>query len=299
MPMRTYPSDAKETADLVEHFSQFSQCSASILVSDYDFDTAKLADTLRWSWNKHKDNGRFLQVKFLPEEDGGSVKPISMEPFVNLAGEEMGRYVQREVDKADSFLYFIRMERLEDLTCCTFVVKNQAWEQYYVLLEGSWEGREVPLQRFTVPWYEITSNNFGDYYIKREDINFDGKKDLLIHAGSNWGSGGGWGNYRGIIWNGTEFVYYPSFPVQLSYLEFPKKQMISHGRCGIFFEYVNVYEIVNGEYELTKKLEYETKSQGDEVLRYYEFDTLVHEHIIQNGYDEVRSLYPELDYWGY
>lgn len=29
----------------------------------------------------------------------------------------------------------------------------------------------------------------------------------------------------------------------------------------------------------------------------YEMGELVREHNIENGYDEVKALYPELDYW--
>ncbi|NBJ91462.1 hypothetical protein [Parablautia muri] len=60
-----------------------------------------------------------------------------------------------------------------------------------------------------------------------------------------------------------------------------------------------VYEVVNGKYELTKELEYQidTGGEGKDLLYYYEMGTFVRKHIIENGYDEVKELYPELDYW--
>lgn len=284
---------------LIDNLVEFPECSPSIYLQDYDFDTTKLAYVLKRNWDNHESDGGCIEVKFLPEEAKNDVNPQSMEPIISLAGYEISRYIQTELDAADSFLYFIRLEQIEDLKCCTFVVKKQEWEQYHVLLEGSWEGEKVPLQHLIIPWYEMTSDSFENYYIEQADINFDGKDDLLIHAGSNWGSGGSWGNYRGIVWNGAEFEYYPSFPAQLVYLEFHKKQMISCGQAGAFEQYVMVYEVVNGKYELTKKLEYqiEAAGEGKDLLDYYEKGILVREHIIENGYDEVKALYPELNYW--
>ncbi len=291
--------NSPELERLINNLVEFPECRPKIYLQDYDLDTTKLAYILKRNWDNNESNGCHLEVKFLPEESRNNVKPKSMEPFIALPGNEMRRYIQKELEDADSFLYFIRLEEVEDLKCCTFVIKKQEWEQYHVLLEGSWDGKEVPLQHLVIPWYEMTSDSFGDYHIQKEDINFDGKNDLLIHAGSNWGSGGSWGNYRGIIWNGAEFEYYPSFPPQLVYLEFHKRQMISCGQCGVFNQYVLVYEVVDGKYELTKKLEYQIDANGDgkDLLYYYEMGSLVREHVIENGYDEVKELYPDLDYW--
>lgn len=36
----------------------------------------------------------------------------------------------------------------------------------------------------------MTPDSLGNYYIYWEDINFNGKNDLLIHAESNWGIAG-------------------------------------------------------------------------------------------------------------
>ena len=53
-----------------------------------------------------------------------------------------------------------------------------------------------------------------------DDINFDGKEDLLIHESFSSGSGGNSGtNYRAVVWEESteEFVWYPSFPERVDY----------------------------------------------------------------------------------
>lgn len=59
-----------------------------------------------------------------------------------------------------------------------------------------------------------------------------------------------------------------------------------------------MYEVVNGEYELTKELDYEIGiGEGDSFLYYYEMGELMRTHLITKGEDEVCALYPDLDYW--
>lgn len=102
---------------------------------------------------------------------------------------------------------------------------------YHIIIEGEWDGTEVPLQHLFIPFTEIEMADLGaseSYYIENVDINFDGTPDLLIHEGFSGGSGGSWNNYRAIVWDrkSGQFVYYPSFPEQLAFLEFDRQNKL-------------------------------------------------------------------------
>lgn len=229
------------------------------------------------------------------EKSTGKKLLISMkagdESFTSLEG--------KEPEAENSYLYFLHLEQLDGLTCCSFVINGKENEEFHVLIQGSWDGENVPLQHLIIPRNSLTDDNFSNYYLQKQDINFDGKEDILIHEGYNDSNHGNWENYRGIIFDGNKFIYYPSFPDQLSFLEFDKKRMISNGQVGARQQYVFVYEVVNGEYEKTKELRYHISDteETDDILYYYEKEKLVRSHIITNGYKQVRELYPDMDYW--
>lgn len=146
---------------------------------------------------------------------------------------------------------------------------------------------------------------YSSYQLERVDVNFDGKQDLLIHEGHSGGSGGSFDNYRAIVWNeeAGQFAYYPSFPEQLTTLEFYRQRVITNGQLGASGQILKVYGVVNGEYVCTRKLICqevygEEKQYATAKLLYYEMGELVQTHMISR-LEEIELLYPDmgLDYW--
>ena len=146
---------------------------------------------------------------------------------------------------------------------CTFAVRTSEKEQFHVMMTGEWENTEIEFQHLVIPATGISG--FGQPYMNcnfsQVDINFDGQQDLLIYEGFLGGSGGSWGDYRSVVWDDAteEFVWYPSFPVQLVYLEFNEQRMISRYRLGAGHEAVREYRVVDGEYVETRELVWESE----------------------------------------
>ncbi|MBO5056836.1 MAG: hypothetical protein J6C64_10860 [Lachnospiraceae bacterium] len=295
--------NASELEEICRNLRKYPDCRPKFSVQDYLANTEELAELLKENWNRNKgSNGYFFEVKFEPERYENGIIPVSISPFMQIPDEEMQEIMRLELTASGSFLSFIRLECLEGLNICTFAVCNSGeWKEYHVLLQGMWEGKEIPLQHLMIPRNQNEDAYFYDYHIQKEDINFDGKKDLMVHEGYSYGSGGEWDNYCGIIFNGEYFSYYPSFPEQFNFFEPYCKRIISFGQVGAYCPYVLVYEVVNGEYRLTRQLSYHIGTEGEgNILYYYEMEELVCTHIITGGYDEIRELYPDLsNYWNW
>ena len=166
---------------------------------------------------------------------------------------------------------------------------------------GEWEETEVPFQYLVIPATDTYKYGvlFGRYNISQVDVNYDGKEDLLIHEGVSSGSGGTCGDYRAVVWeeDKKEFVWYPSFPEMLVFLEFNERKMIDRYRSGSSYEAVCEYSMVDGEYVKTRELVWEHEIIAS-TLFYYEMGVLVEQHdVTEMDRDEVMSLYPDLDYW--
>ncbi|WP_251498200.1 hypothetical protein [Otoolea muris] len=81
-----------------------------------------------------------------------------------------------------------------------------------------------------------------------------------------------------------EFAYYPSFPAQSISIEPDRQRVVTRGCSGVSYEYVIVYEVVNGEYmqakELVLKRKYHPESGGwQSVLSYFEMGELIQTHL--------------------
>lgn len=293
---------SKEMREAIGVLRTFPQCSIKFRIEDYYVDTSVLAEDLTEHWaRKEEGTGQYISVNFLPEHDCEGKNAVSMKPFAGLFGEEGARIVEEVLEKEESFLAFIRLEQIEGLECCTFAVHGKEDEEHHLLLRGQWEGREVALQHFVIPHTEY-EKTYHNYYIEREDVNFDGKDDLLIHETSSWGSGGSFGEYRAITWEAdkSRFVYYPSFPEVLNVLEFDRGRVLCRGRLGWEQEIVEEYRVVNGIYEETRRLELKRTSPEDStsgVLYYYEMGKLIRTHNLTRGTEEASELYPDLAYW--
>lgn len=304
--------DSKEDcAEIEKNLAVFPDCRIALSIYGWNFDTQNIADALRERWKKNQDqDGYYVSVFFRPED--GSGKNDAMIPFHALVKEEWKKIIDDTIAQEAGDLRFIKLEQIAGIQCCTFEIgePNSSYQSrndgYHIIIEGEWEGKEVPLQHLLIPFTEMEMADLGTSYdIENIDINFDGAKDLLIHEGYSGGSGGSWGNYRAIVWDqGSEqFLYYPSFPEQLAFLEFDRQRVISRGQAGVGYQYVTVYGVVNGEYTCTEELIFETKYNEDqnrwlELLSYYKMGKLVRTHDLTDCKGtEWEQLYPDLDYW--
>lgn len=137
--------------------------------------------------------------------------------------------------------------------------------------------------------------------IGKVDLNFDGRPDLLIHEGSSGGSGGSWGNYRALVWKEAagQFAIFSSFPEQVSSLEFDRQRLVDSWCMGTSYECVDIYSVVNGEYQCTRSLVLQIVRRDEEYvteLSYYEMGELVETRVLSDG-DDVEELYPDMNYW--
>ena len=294
---------SKEIGEALEVLRIFPQCSIKLRIEGYYADTDALVGALAEHWaGDWKRTGQCISVNFLPEHNCEGKDAVSMKPFVGLLGEGGSRIVEEILEKEESFLAFIRLEQVEGLECCTFAVHGKEEEEHHLLLRGQWDGEEVGLQHFVIPHAEYRKT-YHNYYIEQEDVNFDGKADLLIHETNSWGSGGSFCEYRAIIWDVDKgrFAYYPSFPEVLNVLEFDRGRVLCRGRLGWEQEIVQEYGVVNGIYEETRRLELKRTSPEDSmagVLYYYEMGKLIRTHNLTRGTEEASELYPDLSYWG-
>lgn len=305
--------DDGECAEMEKKLENYLDYRIFLSINAWDLDTQKLADVLQKRFERNQEQGDYyISVFFDPKE--GEEETIEhshtgnpMTPFRMLAGEEWGKIMETADEQEEGSLRFIRLERIGGIKCCTFEIgeledRRRLSEGYHIILEGEWEGKQVPLQHFFIPYTDMEMYALGRiFYMEKEDINFDGKQDLLIHEGASGGSGGSWENYRAIVWREEtgQFEYYPSFPEQLHLLEFDRQRVISNVRLGAGCEYVIVYGVVNGEYVCTEELIWEHNYGEDEsTLSYYKMGKLVQTHIVTDmDQEEWWQIYPDLDYW--
>ena len=310
----------RECAELESNLARFPDCGVRLEIDALDLDTRKIADAMRERWERNQEqNGYCVSISFYPGYEGEPeiLLQTAMAPFDALAGEEYGEIIEEAMNQEEGYLRFLKLERIGELNCCSFEIGeldgdgdgfDRQGEGYHIILEGKWEGEEISRQHVYIPYtthgsYSIGAH-YGTYDVENVDIDFDGKKDLLILEGYTSGSGGSsWDNYRAIVWNekSGQFEYFPSFPEHVSSLELDRRRVIVEANLGASYETVTVYGVVNGEYVPVRELINEyihnwEKQETTNLLSYYEMGELVETHILSDDY-EKDWLYPDMDYW--
>lgn len=302
-PIRIAVGDWSTLEDLQHRLMAVPKESIFIYVEAEGLNMRETAQRIKLCWDvNHNRNHYSVSISDTIEQAQDS---DVLWPFLGLFGEEGESIMKQAAEEEDSYISFIRLEHVDDLEICTFEVRADRRKQYHLLITGEREDTEIELQHLVIPatWY--TSYDywtwFGRYMISQVDLNFDGEKDLLIHEGSSWGSGGAWNNYRAVVWdkNAEEFVWYPSFPEQISHLDFENERVIDRYRSGASYEAVCEYGVVDGEYTKTRELVLEYHGETSTcTLSYYEMGVLVKEYDATDmDTEEVAALYPDLDYW--
>lgn len=307
------PSNCTE---LESHLPDCESSRVQVHISAWNLDVQKTAEALRAHWEKTAEtDGTHVSMTFFPDQDE---PPADAEAYMQkihaalctLAGTEYTEMIEEALTHEKGYLWFVRLERIEGLTCCTFEIGEPDYYphtyrdnvcNYHIITEGSWEGKKVPLQCLTVPYTDSEMYSIGistGYRLEPVDFNFDEKPDLLIHEGGSGGSGGSWSNYRALVWNDTtgQFERFSSFPAQVFQLQFDRHRIINRWRNGVSYECLEVYEIVNGEYVCTRSLVTDCKTDGEIQLIYYEMGEPVKTHILSD-IDEREALYPDMSYW--
>lgn len=311
-------SEDSECEDMKEHLPDCSGCRISARVDAWDLDVRETAKALRkyWERNKEKD-GAYVSMTFWPDSDEA---PDEVEGYIQnlhttlttLAGAEYAEIMEDALPQGSDYLWFVRLEQIGELTCCTFEIGEPAYgpnshgrtdDSYYIIVEGNWEGEEVPRQCFHIPYTKSEGSSIGrnGYHIEKVDLNLDGRPDLLIHEGSSGGSGGSWGNYRALVWkeDAGQFAIFSSFPEQVSSLELDRQRIVNSWCMGTSYECVDIYGVVNGEYQCTRSLILQIVRRDEEYvteLSYYEMGELVETRVLSDG-DDVEELYPDMNYW--
>lgn len=321
-----YPSVSRpwQRKELERHLQDFPDCSIKLEICEWDPDTTQwAAELLRKHWDENTGQDAFsVSITFRGDaiekmvtlKDETAYLQKIQAALCTLAGTEYTDIIKEALTQEEGYLWFVRLERTDGLTCCTFEIGEPNFhpdtygdtvDSYYVIVEGKQEGKEVPIQYFQIPYTSGEMHTVGvalNFRIEHVDVDFDGKQDLLIHEGYSGGTGGSWNNYRALVWweNAGQFAYFPSFPSSVYKLEFDRERIVDRWRNGASKEYVFIYEIVNGEYVCTRELltEESWDSEGDTVITLYysEMGELVETHVLSD-IDERKALYPDMDYW--
>ena len=286
--------------------------SIRINIKTEGLDVQSIAESAQKCWNRnHYGNHYFVQIDNLNFKEGSDYEwaqdSDALLPFLDLFGEEAGEIMRQTAEEEDSYVSFLRLERIDGLDICSFAVRASEKEQYHVMVQGEWEDTEVPFQHLVIPstghnkYDSLFYGEFDGYSIMQADINFDGRQDLLIEEGDHGGTGGSFMDYRVAAWDEKkgEFAWYPSFPDMASDLKLNEERVIKSYRIGASYEAVCEYGIVNGEYVETRELiredHWETKTS---TLSYYKMGVLVKVHDTTNmSADEFEALYPDLNFW--
>lgn len=293
-------------------------------IGEWGLDVEQAVRALRRHWEQdNRQDGYSVSMTLSPNLFEEDQKPADaerelqgmQEALCTLAGTEYAEMIREAMAQEEGYLWFVRLEQVGELTCCTFEVTEPAshpdtYERfdeeaddfvytdigYYIIVEGKWEGKEVSRQCFRVPYTFGEMYSIGiatGYSIEAVDFNFDGMQDLLIHEGTG---------YRALVWKEEtgQFAYFPSFPENVHLLQFDRKRVVNRGHIGGCHEFIAIFEIVNGEYECTKGLVCEFHN-GIYELSYYEMGELVETHMLSDEeWERERQrvgLYPDMAYW--
>ena len=219
----------------------------------------------------------------------------STDYMLSQVESEKGRETIREIlEEEGSRLAHLVVNRLENLNYCLFETSVGKGREFHLFLWGSWEGKAVQQ-------YQAFPLNDEEYFpldelserceVTKEDIDFDGKPDLLIYEGYNGGSGGSWEHYRVMRWDDAQgqFVYYPSFPFSITFWNLENKQVIYEARVGDGDYTVRIYGIVDGEYCAIQEIHIDFWA---EMISYYENGALVRKYDVTGmGWDEMKELF--------
>lgn len=321
--------DLQGCEKLESDLAEYPGCSIHLEMTEWEPDAERIVEVLRGYWENMTEDGDYVSATFYPDMDR---KPANAEACAKsvqaalcaLAGEEYAGAIEEALKKEEGYLWFLRLERVGGLICCSFEIGEPVYEPdthyyegdnivytnvgYYIAVSGEWERKEISCQCLRVPYTQMVHSCIGTggtYRVEEVDLNFDGKHDLLIHEGYSGGSGGNWGNYRAAVWKAETgaFVYFPSLPEQITSCEFDSRRVVCNWRSGLSYQVVEVYEVVNGEYVCTRKLVFQSGNTEEgywSELSYYEMDELVETHRFSNG-EELESLtdemYPDMNYW--
>ena len=139
-----------------------------------------------------------------------------------------------------------------------------------------------------------------DFELMAEDINFDGRKDLLLRLGTNHKTGRKREHYIGIVWNGAtkSFSFMDSFPEFVSFLEWDRQRIVEFWCSDKEDRYlVYLYEFMDGQYEETKRLELiRDNSQEDKsvIIKTYHGGDLIDSCDFSDGWEkEFSARYSE------
>lgn len=221
---------------------------------------------------------------------------ISLDEIEHIFGKEGKDVIEQLLNERETTLETVKWQNFDELDSCIFTLADSDGAEYHLLLEGSWNGMEIPFHHMS---FEFDSM-FPTYDMTVADINFDGIDDLLIVEGYSGGTGGSFIDLHGLVWNSNinDFEDYPSFPASPSRLELNEKRVMDIWRLGWGLEGITVYGLINDQYTVIQELRLEAKLGEDhQMLYYYEMGELVRTHIITNWSEEAGQLYPELNYW--
>lgn len=326
--------ESRDCDELERDLPGMRGCSVRAEIGEWGLDVEQTVRALRRHWEQlGRRDGSYVSLTFFPEtyEESKSLPNAEKElqgmqdALLMLAGPEYAEMIREVMEQEEGCLWFVRLEQVGELTCCTFEVGEPAYspipinEQaytpdcypkleeekndfvyYYVAVEGEWEGKEVKGQCFRIPYtFETTKSIWADS-IEGIDLNFDGEKDLLIR---DLVYEGRWDDCRALVWEeeAGRFAYFPSFPANVYRLETDRQRVVDSGAIGEWMQYVLIYEIINGEYVCTQKLILLDQMDGTYELSYYEMGELAESHILSSDWEEMRAqraaLYPDMDYW--
>ena len=228
-------TDTETLLEAQKELEQFPEEAFCIRIENSDLDTSVLAEQLAGCWQRYRMKNQYiLSVTYVGEEEKGKE---SMMPFCGLIEEEGITRLEKELEKKGGFPSYIRLERFNGLDIYTFCIyisrekidREESYEEeFLIILNGTWEGQEVCWQYVTFPatgsFYSKYKMPYDELAAMKADVNYDGSTDLLIRENVPYRASHSW-EYHSIIWIAElgKFVWYESFPEELTFLEFDKE----------------------------------------------------------------------------
>ena len=110
--------------------------SISIDIRTEGLDMQEIAEFVQECWDRnHYRNHYFVHIAeawyYQWTEDSDALLP-----FLDLFGEEAGAIMRQAAEEEDSYVSFLRLERIDGLDICSFAIRVSEKEQYHVMVRG-------------------------------------------------------------------------------------------------------------------------------------------------------------------
>ena len=126
-------SERRECEELKSVLEESPGCSIRLEMTGWDLDAERIAEVLRGYWENLSEDGDYVSAVFYPdmEEKPADTKAYTesvQKALCAFAGEEYAKAIEEALAREEGYLWFVRLERIGDLTCCTFEIGEPVYQ---------------------------------------------------------------------------------------------------------------------------------------------------------------------------